>query len=53
MIECHVAISAFAREILVTALQRLEFGGWRVAYVVIDSIRVTPDPDTEVFQKGD
>nr|WP_176705315.1 type B DNA-directed DNA polymerase [Halobacterium sp. GN101] len=44
-IECHEAINAFAREILLTAKQRLETGGWRVVHGIVDSIWVTPDPD--------
>ncbi|MFC7164888.1 type B DNA-directed DNA polymerase [Halospeciosus flavus] len=44
-IECHEAINAFAREILLTAKQRLEAGGWRVVHGIVDSIWVTPDPD--------
>ena len=44
-IECHEAINAFAREILLTAKQRLEAGGWRVVHGIVDSIWVTTDPD--------
>ncbi|WP_338737840.1 type B DNA-directed DNA polymerase [Haloplanus salilacus] len=44
-IECHEAINAFAREILLTAKQRLEAGGWRVVHGIVDSIWVTPNPD--------
>jgi DNA polymerase I len=44
-IECHEAINAFAREILLTAKRRLEAGGWRVVHGIVDSIWVTPDPD--------
>ena len=46
-IECHEAINAFAREILLTAKQRLEDGGWRVVHGIVDSIWVTPDPNVE------
>ena len=52
-IECHEAISAFAREILLTAKQRLESGGWRVVHGIIDSIWVTPDPDVDDAARGD
>ncbi|WP_311172331.1 type B DNA-directed DNA polymerase [Halobellus ordinarius] len=45
-IECHEAINAFAREILLTAKAQLEDGGWRVVHGIVDSIWVTPDPDT-------
>jgi DNA polymerase I len=33
--------------ILLTAKQRLEAGGWRVVHSIVDSIWVTPDPDTD------
>jgi len=46
-IECHEAINAYAREILLTAKQRLEAGGWRVVHGIVDSIWVTPDPDVD------
>ena len=46
-IECHEAINAFAREILLTAKQQLEDGGWRVVHGIVDSIWVTPDPDVD------
>jgi DNA polymerase I len=44
-IECHEAINAYARDILLTAKEQLEAGGWRVVHGIIDSIWVTPDPD--------
>ncbi|SDR06617.1 type B DNA-directed DNA polymerase [Natronobacterium texcoconense] len=46
-IECHEAINAFAREILLTAKRILEDGGWRVVHGIVDSIWVTPDPDID------
>jgi len=46
-IECHEAINAVAREILLTAKQRLEDGGWSVVHGIVDSIWVTPAPDVE------
>jgi len=46
-IECHEAINAFAREILLMAKQRLEAGGWRVVHGIVDSIWVIPDPDVD------
>jgi DNA polymerase I len=52
-IECHEAINAFAREILLTAKQRLEAGGWRVVHGIVDSIWVTPDPDVEDERRVD
>ncbi|WP_187367440.1 type B DNA-directed DNA polymerase [Haloferax sp. KTX1] len=52
-IECHEAINAFAREILLTAKQRLEAGGWRVVHGIVDSIWVTPDPDVDGDDRED
>jgi DNA polymerase I len=46
-IECHEAINAFAREILLDAKERLEDGGWRVVHGIVDSIWVTPREDVE------
>jgi DNA polymerase I len=44
-IECHEAINAFAREILLDAKARMEAGGWRVVHGIVDSLWVTPAPD--------
>ena len=52
-IECHEAINAFAREILLTAKQRLEDGGWRVVHGIVDSIWVTPNPDVDDDDRED
>jgi len=52
-IECHEAINAFAREILLTAKQQIEAGGWRVIHGIVDSIWVTPDPDVDDNQRED
>ncbi|SEH66654.1 DNA polymerase I [Halopenitus malekzadehii] len=52
-IECHETINAFAREILLTAKQRLEAGGWRVVHGIVDSIWVTPDPDVDDSARED
>ncbi|MFB6252141.1 MAG: type B DNA-directed DNA polymerase [Halobellus sp.] len=46
-IECHEAINAYAREILLTAKAQLEAGGWRVVHGIVDSIWVTPDPTVD------
>ncbi|WP_135855194.1 type B DNA-directed DNA polymerase [Halorussus salinus] len=46
-IECHEAINAFAREILLDAKERLEDGGWRVVHGIVDSIWVTPRESVE------
>ena len=52
-IECHKAISAFAREILLSAKQQLEAGGWRVVHGIVDSVWVTPDPDVDDDNRED
>ena len=52
-IECHEAINAFAREILLTAKEKLEAGGWRVVHGIVDSIWVTPDPDIDDDDRED
>jgi DNA polymerase I len=41
-IEVHEAINAYARDILLTAKERLEAGGWRVLHGIVDSLWVTP-----------
>jgi DNA polymerase I len=41
-IECHEAINAFAREVLLDAKTALEEAGWRVVHGIVDSIWVTP-----------
>ena len=43
-IECHEAINAYAREILLDAKAALEAGGWRVVHGIVDSLWVTPRP---------
>jgi DNA polymerase I len=44
-IEVHEAINAYARDILLTAKNRLEAGGWRVLHGIVDSLWVTPRED--------
>jgi len=44
-IECHEAINAYAREILLDAKARLEAGGWRVLHGIVDSLWVTAAED--------
>ena len=46
-IECHEAINAFAREILLDAKTALEDAGWQVLHGIVDSIWVTPDSDRD------
>ncbi|GAB6878404.1 type B DNA-directed DNA polymerase [Halorubrum gandharaense] len=43
-IECHEAINAFARKLLLDAKAALEDAGWRVVHGIVDSIWVTPAP---------
>ncbi|SDM99041.1 DNA polymerase I [Halogranum gelatinilyticum] len=46
-IECHEAINAFAREILLDTKQTLEAHGWRVVHGIVDSVWVTPEAGEE------
>ncbi|WP_227356355.1 type B DNA-directed DNA polymerase [Haladaptatus salinisoli] len=46
-IECHEAINAFAREILLETKTMLEEHGWRVVHGIVDSVWVTPMDDAE------
>ncbi|WP_415381670.1 DNA polymerase domain-containing protein [Halosimplex sp. TS25] len=39
-IECHEAINAFAREIVLDAKEQLEAAGWRVVHGIVDSLWV-------------
>ena len=41
-IECHEAINAVARDILLTAKERFEAGGWEVVHGIVDSLWVRP-----------
>ncbi|WEL18679.1 DNA polymerase PolB2 [Halorhabdus sp. SVX81] len=41
-IEVHEAINAHARDVLLSAKERLEAGGWSVLHGIVDSIWVTP-----------
>ena len=48
-IECHEAINAYAREILLDAKAVLERNGWRVVHGIVDSLWVTPvEGETQV-----
>lgn len=44
-VECHEAINAYARAILLDAKDALEAGGWRVVHGIVDSVWVTPRED--------
>ncbi|RQG98017.1 DNA polymerase domain-containing protein [Natrarchaeobius chitinivorans] len=44
-IECHEAINAYAREIVLEAKRRLEDAGWRIVHGIVDSLWVTPRVD--------
>lgn len=46
-IECHEAINAFAREILLDAKGILEANGWEVVHGIVDSVWVRAAPDAE------
>ncbi|GAB7011740.1 type B DNA-directed DNA polymerase [Halolamina salina] len=46
-IECHEAINAFAREIILEAKATFEQHGWRVVHGIVDSLWVTPMDDRE------
>jgi DNA polymerase I len=46
-IECHEAINAFAREILLNAKEVLEANGWRVVHGIVDSLWVTAGEDVD------
>ena len=46
-IECHEAINAFARELLLDAKSALEAAGWHVVHGIVDSIWVTPADDRD------
>jgi DNA polymerase I len=46
-IECHEAINAYARDVLLTAKDALERHGWRVLHGIVDSLWVTPMADRE------
>ncbi len=52
-IECHEAINAYAREILVEAKATLESHGWRVLHGIVDSLWVTPRQDDPQTPLGD
>ncbi|EFW94229.1 DNA polymerase I [Haladaptatus paucihalophilus DX253] len=46
-IECHEAINAYAREILLETKAVLEEHGWRIVHGIVDSVWVTPIEDEE------
>lgn len=46
-IECHEAINAFAREILLDTKELLEANGWEVIHGIVDSVWVTAIPSME------
>ncbi len=46
-IECHEAINAFARELLLEAKDILEANGWRIVHGIVDSLWVIPQPDAD------
>jgi len=52
-IECHEAINAYAREILLDAKESFEQGGWEIVHGIIDSIWIRPRPDEEQIPAED
>ena len=46
-IECHEALNAFAREILLETKELLEANGWDVIHGIVDSVWVTATPDAD------
>lgn len=46
-IECHEAINAYARDLLLDAKAALEEAGWHVVHGIVDSIWVTPVDDRQ------
>jgi DNA polymerase I len=44
-IEAHESINAYARDVMLTAKERLEAGGWRVVHGIVDSVWVTEAED--------
>jgi DNA polymerase I len=46
-IECHEAINAYAREILLDAKAMFERHGWRVVHGIVDSVWVQATPDRD------
>ncbi|MCU4972666.1 DNA polymerase I [Halobacteria archaeon AArc-m2/3/4] len=41
-IECHEAINAYAREIVLRSKRHLESAGWHIVHGIVDSLWVTP-----------
>jgi DNA polymerase I len=50
-IECHEAINAYAREILLDAKAAFEAGGWRVRHGIVDSLWVTAADDVPARER--
>ncbi|WP_435178555.1 type B DNA-directed DNA polymerase [Halorussus sp. AFM4] len=46
-IECHEAINAIARDVLLRAKETFEAGGWEVVHGIVDSLWVVPADDRE------
>jgi DNA polymerase I len=52
-IECHEAINAFARELLLDAKAVLEANGWELVHGIVDSLWVTPTAGESQTALGD
>ncbi len=50
-IECHEAINAFARDILVRTMEIAESHGYEVVHGIVDSVWLRPKPDADPIEK--
>lgn len=50
-IECHEAINAYARDILVRTMEIAESHGYEVVHGIVDSVWLRPKPDADPIEK--
>src|SRR5207302_7962813 len=50
-IECHEAINAFARDILVHTMEIAESHGYEVVHGIVDSVWLRPKPNADPIEK--
>jgi len=50
-IECHEAINAYARDILVRTMEIAEAHGYEVVHGIVDSVWLRPRPDADPIEK--
>jgi len=50
-IECHEAINAYARDILVRTMEISESHGYEVVHGIVDSVWLRPKPDADPIEK--